>query len=404
MNLLFLTLLDFGSINERNLYTDLLREFKKNGHNLYIISPVERKRKITTYCKYEDNVTILKLKIGNMQKTNIVEKGISTLSIEPLFKLAIKKYFSDVKFDLVLYSTPPITFCGAINYVKKRDKAMTYLLLKDIFPQNSLDLGMLSKNGIKGLLYRWFRNKEKNLYEISDKIGCMSKANVDFLLQHNKKIADSKVEVCPNSVELLDMSATAEERILLRNKYQLPLNRKIFVYGGNLGKPQGVDFLIECLKKSANNPEFYLIVGDGTEYYKLEEFVKKENPSNVSLIRSLPKCDYDKMIGCCDVGMIFLDYRFTIPNYPSRFLAYLQAGIPVLSVTDRATDIGKFIEDNQVGTCCYSDNIEQFLDKVCFMREQCYEKKHIQDVLEKNFNVVDSYRTIMRSLNENCSK
>lgn len=45
MNVLFLTLLDFGSLQERNIYTDLLREFVKNGHEVYAISPVEKKKK-----------------------------------------------------------------------------------------------------------------------------------------------------------------------------------------------------------------------------------------------------------------------------------------------------------------------------------------------------------------------
>lgn len=152
MNILFLTLLDFNTIYERNIYTDLLREFAKHGHNLYVISPVERRKKQNTELIKNDNAKILKLKIGNTQKTNIIEKGISTLSIEPQFINAIKKYFSNVKFDLVLYSTPPITFCNAVRFVKKRDGAKTYLLLKDIFPQNAVDLGMISKTGIKGLL------------------------------------------------------------------------------------------------------------------------------------------------------------------------------------------------------------------------------------------------------------
>ena len=43
--------------------------------------------------------------------------------IELTFKKAIKEYFANVKFDLVLYSTPPITLVGAIEYVKKRDGA-----------------------------------------------------------------------------------------------------------------------------------------------------------------------------------------------------------------------------------------------------------------------------------------
>lgn len=79
MNLLFLTLLDFDSIEEHNIYTDLLREFYRNGDTVSVVSPVERRkhsetRKITV----DDRLSIVKVKIGNTQKTNIIEKGIST--------------------------------------------------------------------------------------------------------------------------------------------------------------------------------------------------------------------------------------------------------------------------------------------------------------------------------------
>ena len=74
-----------------------------------------------------------------------------------------------------------------------------YLLLKDIFPQNAVDLGMFSKGG---LLYRMFRKKEERLYQLSDYIGCMSPANVDYILRHNREVDIHRVEVCPNSIEL----------------------------------------------------------------------------------------------------------------------------------------------------------------------------------------------------------
>ena len=109
MNVLFLTLVEFDTIQEHNIYSDLLREFVKNGHDVCVISPVEKRKRETTKIICEDHATILRLKIGNTQKTNIIEKGISTVMIEPIFKKAIKQYFSNVKFDLVLYSTPPIT-------------------------------------------------------------------------------------------------------------------------------------------------------------------------------------------------------------------------------------------------------------------------------------------------------
>ena len=97
MRVLFLTLLDYHSFSERNIYCDLLREFIRNGHEVYSISPSEKRYHVPTHL--EENGHLLKLKIGNTQKTNIIEKGISTLLIEPLFKQAIKKYFSNILQD-----------------------------------------------------------------------------------------------------------------------------------------------------------------------------------------------------------------------------------------------------------------------------------------------------------------
>ncbi len=361
MNILFLTLLEFESLQERNIYTDLLREFIRNGHEIYAISPAEKRRNIETHLVKEDHATVLRLQIGNTQKTNIIEKGISTVMIEPTFKKAIKKYFSDVKFDMVLYSTPPITLVSAIEYLKKRDCARTYLLLKDIFPQNAVDIGMMSKTGIKGLLYKHFRRQEKKLYKISDRIGCMSQANVDYVIKHNPEFDSEKVEVCPNSIEVIDKSVDAETRKKIREKYNIPLDKKAFVYGGNLGKPQGIPFLIECLKRCSDIEDVYfLIVGDGTEYGLLENYTKESDQKNLKLMKRLPKEDYDTMVGACDVGMIFLDHRFTIPNFPSRLLSYMQAKLPVLAVTDSNTDIGKVIADGGFGWWCESNNTDGF--------------------------------------------
>lgn len=361
MNILFLTLLSFESLNESNIYTDLLREFVKNGHCVYAVSPVEKRYHQNTHLIEEKKSKILRLRIGNTQKTNIIEKGISTILIESSFKNAIKKYFNDVKFDLVLYSTPPITLVGAIEYVKKRDSAKTYLLLKDIFPQNAVDIGMMSTSGFKGILYHHFRKQEKRLYAISDQIGCMSQANVDYVIKHNPEVDSQKVEVCPNSIEVIDKSVDDFTRNQIRSKYEIPIDKKVFVYGGNLGKPQGVPFLIQCLRACSEIDEaFFLIVGDGTEFGLLDEYVKKEGQANLKLMKRLPKEDYDTMIGACDVGMIFLDHRFTIPNYPSRLLSYMQAKLPVLACTDPNTDIGKNIVGGGFGWWCESNDPNGF--------------------------------------------
>lgn len=393
MNILFLTTGRMESIEQHAIYPDLLRCFRDHGHKVYTVSSYEKRLGKTTELIQENGTSMLHVQIGNLTKTKIVEKGISTILIEHQYKKAIKKHFSDVRFDLVIYSTPPITLAKVIDYVKKQSKAKTYLLLKDIFPQNAVDIGMMSKSGVKGLLYQYFRQKEKNLYAISDYIGCMSQANVDYVVKHNPGVKSGTVEVCPNSVEVIDMRVKSTIGNKIRRRYGIPLDKKVFVYGGNLGKPQGISFLIKCLKSQMKNQKVYfLIIGDGTEYGKIEQFFNEQKPQNMKLMKRLPKEDYDRMVAACDVGMIFLDHRFTIPNFPSRLLSYMQAGIPVLAVTDPNTDIGKVIMNGGFGWWCESNDERAFYEKV---QEAC--KSALIDMGEKGFQYLVDHYSAQRS-------
>lgn len=365
MNVLFLSLGRYWTIKESEGYTDLLREFIRHGDKVFILSPTEKREGKETQLIEEENSVILKVKTGNIQKTNFVEKGISTVLIESQFLNAVKTYFSKVHFDLVLYPTPPITFVKVVEYVKKRDGAKTYLLLKDIFPQNAVDIGIMATGGAKGLLYKYFRNKEKRLYRTSDTIGCMSPANVQYVIDHNPEVDKLKVEVCPNVIEIVDKSINEETRKQIRIKYEIPIDKKVFVYGGNLGRPQGIDFLVECLKSQKDNENvFFFIVGDGTDYGKLDAYYKSSNQRNFKLMKRLPKEDYDAVVAACDVGLIFLDHRFTIPNFPSRLLGYMQAKLPVLAATDPNTDIGEVIVNGGFGWWCKSNSVEDFDNSV----------------------------------------
>lgn len=152
MNILFLTISRVNEINDRGIYTDLIRKFRNEGHNVYVISPVERRFKQKTELIQDNGVYLLKIKTLNIQKTNVIEKGIASLFLEYQFSKKVNYYFSGVKFYLIISSTPPITFTKTIRPIKKRDNAKSYLLLKDIFPQNAVDLRIL-KNA--GLLHRF---------------------------------------------------------------------------------------------------------------------------------------------------------------------------------------------------------------------------------------------------------
>lgn len=357
---IFLTL---GYTSSRGIYTDLIKEFYDKGNEVYVVTPTERRKKEETHTEDVDGIKILKVKTLNLQKTNIIEKGLSTLLIENQFKSAIKKYWSNIEFDLIIYSTPPITFSNVIKYLKEKNKSITYLMLKDIFPQNAVDIGIIKKNSI---LHKMFSKKEKTLYENSDFIGCMSLANKEFLEKNNPNIKPSKIEILPNTITPLPLEDfSKEEKEVIRNKYNLPIDKTIFIYGGNLGKPQGIDFLIECVNANEDiSNNHILIIGSGTEYNKLKQHFDNNEIKNSSLFNYMNKEDYDKIVKACDVGLVFLDNRFTIPNFPSRILSYMEFAMPILAATDKNTDVGLIIENNNFGKWCESNNVNLFVDNM----------------------------------------
>ena len=403
MNIIFMTLVQASNIEDRTIYHDLMRKFRDEGHQVYIVTPSERRMGINTSLKESNGVKILNVKTLNIQKTNVVEKGIGTLLLERQYKAAIKKYLGDIKFDLITYSTPPVTFTNVVKYLKKKNpRAISYLQLKDIFPQNAVDIGMF---GEKSLFNWYFRRKEKALYKASDIIGCMSPANVAYILKYNDYLDRNRVEVAPNSIEIREMryedGQEKAEKYYIRKKYDLPTDRPIFIYGGNLGKPQGIDYLIKCLDANKNRTDcYFVVVGSGTEYPRLEAWYNANLNLNVKLMKGLPKADYDLLVRSCDVGMIFLDHRFTIPNYPSRLLSYLEYKMPVLCATDPNTDIGRIAEENGYGYWCESVKPEDFTDLVDKMlasdRKAMGEKGY--QFLKENYLVEHTYNAILRHL------
>lgn len=398
MNILFLTMSKMLSIEKRGIYTDLMRKFRNEGHNVFIVTPTERRDGRKSCVIEEKGVKILSVRTLNVQKTNVIEKGIGQLSIEFLYKRAIKRYFKGVNFDLILYSTPPITFPKVIEYAKKANsKAKTYLLLKDIFPQNAVDMGMFSKSGLKGVLYKFFRAKEKKLYALSDFIGCMSPANVEFVLKHNPGISADRVEIAPNSIELIETNKSVDKSVLV--KYSIPTDKPIFIYGGNLGVPQGIPFLMQCLEANADREDcHFVVVGTGTYYQKLADWFVSRRPKAVTVMKGLPKEDYDRLVQACQVGLIFLDYRFTIPNFPSRLLSYLEYKMPVIACTDSNCDTGSIAEANSFGFYAPSNDVNAFtkaVDKMLASDITDMGNKGYQ-FLKENYLVEHTYNQIMK--------
>jgi glycosyltransferase involved in cell wall biosynthesis len=394
MNIIFLTLFDYYSTDQRGIYPDLIKTFIDNNHQVYVVSPAQNKVRKTII--KDNKLTIYKPYIHPYTKTHLFNKAISLLTFEKRIQNFLSMYHHN-QIDLVIYSTPPIQYTNLIKYIKKKYDAKSYLLLKDIFPQNAVDMKLFNK---KSFIYKYFRKKEESLYKLSDFIGCMSAGNVEYILKHNN-IDPNKLHINPNS-KIIDKENKIDSNLL--TKYKIPLGKIYIVYGGNVGIPQGIDFLIKCIYSTLSFTKLhYVIIGSGTKWNYLIKATNDLNLENLTLINELNYEEYQSLVNNFDYGLIMLNSNFTIPNYPSRILSYMNAKLPIIAITDLVTDIRSLVIDNQIGYWTEFGNLESFLDiisKISPKKQNTSLSTNSFNYLINHFDVKISYDKIIKVMNE----
>lgn len=342
------------------IYTDLAEALKVAGHHVTVTVTEQKRNQRHTTVTRERGLDVVRIMTGNYYDVGLIRKGITSLCIPFRMRRGIRKYVPSDKYDLVLYEAPPVTNARLVKWAKRRFRCPSYLMLKDIFPQNAVDIGIMKKGS---LLHRYFRMKEKQLYESASIIGCMSEANRKYILESEPGLNADKVELFPNTICLRDSAKS--DVLSIRKKYSIPEDACVFLFGGNMGRPQCVDLLcksVVALKEDKNL--FFLFVGRGTDRCKLEKTIRENGVENAISLCNMHREEFESIACAADVGLVVLDPRFTIPNYPSRILTYMKYGKPVLAATDRVTDLRELISGADCGQWVWSGDPEAFIAAV----------------------------------------
>lgn len=378
------------------MYTDLVESFRDKGNEVYVVASSTETGDEGLFD--ESGVHVVRTKTIAQHNVNIIQKGIANLVLPKRYISAINKYLKDIDFDIILLPTPPITLLSVVKYLKKKNKTPVYLILRDIFPQNAVDIEIMSK---KSYFYKYFRKLEIQLYNMSNSIGCMSPGNVDYVLEHNPYLDSKKVHILRNwQREHLYSKSNRSE---IKKKYGLD-NKFVVFFGGNISKPQKVENIVRFAKLYNETPNVvFFVIGKGTEKIKLERLIKKDQLTNFIMKSFVPREEYLDLIGAADVGLVSLDERFTIPNIPSKALSYFNAKVPIIALLDASTDFGDWVQDEiKAGYWAHATRPKELKVKL----DQLIKDPHQREVMGingynyfvKNLNPEVAYQTIINSL------
>lgn len=404
MKILFLTIgLPNLSNNNSSFYADIIRELYNTGHSITAIAPAIDAQKTGIY--YEGGIKVLRVKtspfVGNY---STLKKVIGVLSMTPNYKKAIRHYLWNDHFDWIIMPTPPASLVEVADLVISHTGAKYYIILRDIHPESRVRLPnpqVLHRTDVyeeckkpykQNIIIRFslFLSAQKG-YRKADVIGCMSKANIQFVKKIAPYVDNNKITLLPNwykepsQAKTYDLKAT-RERYGLSNKF-------IAIFGGNITVAQAVWNIATLAKANLNKKDVvFLVVGKGDSKTTLQAMANRDGLTNIMFLDYLPREDYEQILMASDLGIISIDEKYKVPTCPSKIIGYLALRKPVIAMFNYENDYGEYyMGGNLCGLWSVGLDNEKMIENFEWLYNHPKERKQMGEAgykyFKQNFDV-----------------
>jgi glycosyltransferase involved in cell wall biosynthesis len=322
---------------------DLSRELVRQGHEVTVMvaSP-----ELEEACRIDNwnSVRIVRLRTPKTKDVSYVRRTIGEFLMPyAMLRNLNKSALAGERWDGVLWYSPSIFLGPIVNALKRASNCPSYLILRDIFPEWAVDMGLMAR----GLPYRFFKAIASYQYSVADVIGVQTAGNLDYFASAPAG-RSARVEVLHN---WLAEAPDAGCRIQIADT---PLAaRKIFVYAGNMGIAQGMGVLLDLADRLKSRSDIgFLFVGRGSDAMRLREAAAARGLDNTVFFDEIDPDEIPGLYAQCHAGLVALDPRHKSHNIPGKFLTYMQSGLPVLASINPGNDLVELIKEKRVGAVC----------------------------------------------------
>lgn len=374
---------------------DLSVEFARQGHEVTVLVATPDADH-PCQIDFMDGVRIARLRSPKFKDVNYLRRTIGEFFMPYAMIYNLKKsQLANEGWDGVVWYSPSIFFGPLAKKLKKINQCNGYLIIRDIFPEWALDIGLMHK----GPAYKFFKWIANYQYSVADRIGVQTGGNLKYFKYPIEKNYSRRAEVLHNWLAReknlgcsIDISATSLA------------DRKIFVYAGNMGVAQNMDIILNLAEElNSNNNIGFLFVGRGKDVKRIRETALKLGLSNCIFFDEIDPTEIPGLYAQCHIGLVSLDSRHQTHNIPGKFVSYMVYGLPVLANINPGNDLVEIIITAGVGRVCTNSSVK-LLSKMAFdMANEAVgieTKIRCQDLAAKLFSPKCAVDQIVHALKE----
>lgn len=293
-------------------------------------------------CEEHNGVFIERCKVPSLDKNKLPLRIVRAVavSLAIFYKASLKVRRNDV--ILVVTNPPSLLFLMAI--ICRLRRAKFFILVHDVFPENLVAASLVKPHS---LTLQVLRILSKWVYQRAHKIIVIGR-DMGALIQDKLGKGTDRVHVIPNWAEVNEISPQARDKNSLL--HDLGLQEKFIVqFAGNLGRVQGVEYLIQAAERLKHDGVHFLFIGDGAKKQVIEERIKSGELTNITLLKNRPRSEQSNFLNACDLSLVSLAPGMLGLGVPSKTYNIMAAGKPVVAVVDAQSEVGMLVKEEGLG-------------------------------------------------------
>lgn len=246
------------------------------------------------------------------------------------------------KPDLVLCIAPAFFSAPFAWLTARLSGSKVWVHIQDFELEAATNLGMLPS---AHFLIRWAAHIESWLLAHFDRVSTIS--NRMILSLKNKGVHSNRTYLFPNWVDTNRIFPLPDSRKTLRQVFDLPADKVIVLYAGNMGNKQGLEIVVDVAREiQTNNEIFFVFCGEGTARKDLE--TRATRLPNVKFMPLQPPEKLNQLLNTADIHILPQRTDAADLVMPSKLLGMLASGKPVIGTANPETEIGTVVGQNGV--------------------------------------------------------
>jgi len=366
-------------------YASMLRaivnQWVKDGHEVHVLSSQPSYKAGIQNIKqasreFVDGAEVIRLDLPS-------ELGRPVVRVLNAIRLGLGIFWEAVfkkRYDVIMISTSPPILGGWFAAVTAKLTGARFIYhCMDIHPE----IGHISGEFRNPLIYEILSRLDRWTCEQANPVVVLSDDMADSL-------AKRKPEAHLLTYVLNNFSLPSEASASDQLPFVWPEESFVLLFAGNVGRFQGLDFLIEAMGKLVDSKHIkLLIMGEGAEKDRLHELTKKTG-ANVTFVGHQSVEVAKASMAKANIGFVSLVPNLYQYAYPSKTMTYLEQGCPVLVAIEQNACLAKDVVKSGAGQVVDNGDVDMLCEAILKLSNDPElmngMKKKAISFSDKNFN------------------